>query len=106
MPEPPAPEFLKSLNHGATWAAINEGLPGCRYIDSFTINPLNSQDLFAGVSNLGIYRSKNGGANWSYFGGGLCPRVIVSALAFDPKDPATLYASTAGASVYKVKPGS
>ena len=69
------------------------------------MNPKNSQDLFAGVSDLGVYRSKNGGASWTYFGAGLCPKVMIFSLVFDPKDQATLYAGSAGAGVYKVQPG-
>jgi len=95
----------KSMNHGASWTAINTGLPSCRFIDAFTVNPKNTRDLYAGVSDLGVYRSKDGGASWSYFGGGLCPKVMVFSLVFDPKDQASLYAGTSGAGVYKVQPG-
>ena len=106
MPEREAPASTRARTAAPLWTPVNEGLPSCRYIDALVINPRDPLDIYAGVSDLGVFRSRNGGQSWAYMGAGLPPDVMVFSLEFDPRDTASLYAGTYGAGVYKVKPGS
>jgi len=56
------------------WTAAGNGIPSIP-INAFAVDPLNSQNLFAGT-DIGVYNSTDGGANWAPYGTGL-PRVAV-----------------------------
>ena len=60
------------------WIAAGNGIPSIP-INAFTVDPLNSNNLFAGT-DIGVYNSTDGGANWAPFGTGL-PRVAVFDMA-------------------------
>src|SRR5581483_8157825 len=72
-----------AVTGGATpnWAAAGNGIPSIP-INAFAIDPLNSNNLYAGT-DIGVYFSNDGGANWSPFGTGL-PRVAVFDLQIQP----------------------
>lgn len=72
--------IFKSVDGGATWNPINEGLKNL-YVGSLYISPVDSNTLLAGTGYAmsgneggGIYRSTDGGLNWQYVGGS--PRVV------------------------------
>jgi photosystem II stability/assembly factor-like uncharacterized protein len=84
----------KSLDHGVSWSAENNGLPG-NSIPALAIDTQNSSTVYAGVSGGGdftggVFKSTDGGMNWKRFavpsGGG------VEGLTIDSQDPSTLYA--------------
>lgn len=61
-----------------TWTAVSTGLPNIP-VNSFVVNPLNSNQLFAGT-DIGVYGSVNGGTSWFPAGTGL-PAVAVFGMA-------------------------
>ncbi len=61
-----------------TWTAVSTGLPSVP-VNSFVVNPLNSNHLFAGT-DIGVYGSINGGTSWFPAGTGL-PTVAVFGMA-------------------------
>jgi len=63
------------------WAAAGSGIPSIP-INAFAIDPLNSNNLYAGT-DIGVYFSSDAGANWSPLGTGL-PRVAVFDLQIQP----------------------
>jgi len=77
-------------------------------INSLTIDPANSQTLYAGTSGGGVFKSANGGTSWNSINTGLTNTYIRS-IAIDPATPQTLYAGTfdgdffgkAGSGVFK-----
>ena len=56
---------LKSVDEGKNWVTIHNGLPagtiGSRTIE---INPLNPDELYAGVGSRGVYKSTDAGNYW------------------------------------------
>jgi len=79
------------------WAAAASGIPSVP-INAFAIDPLNSNNLYAGT-DIGVYFSSDGGANWAPFGTGL-PRVAVFDLAIQPTSR-LLRAATHGRGVWE-----
>jgi len=65
----------------AVWQAAGSGIPSVP-INAFAIDPLNSNNLYAGT-DIGVYFSSDAGASWSPFGSGL-PRVAVFDLQIQP----------------------
>ncbi len=84
---------FKSLDGGATWLEINEGLPpGVREMHAVTINPHNPDELFLGMeddspfdgeSDL-VYVTTDGGQRWSRLSSGLPSAGHVSTFSIDP----------------------
>jgi hypothetical protein len=79
------------------WTASSNGIPSIP-INAFAIDPLNSNNLYAGT-DIGVYFSNDGGANWSPFGAGL-PRVAVFDLQIQPTSR-LLRAATHGRGVWE-----
>jgi hypothetical protein len=78
----PGQQIWKTTNLNAnppTWSIAAAGLPDVPF-NSFVIDPLNSNMLYAG-SDIGVYVSSDGGTTWNPFGTGL-PRVAVFDMAF------------------------
>ena len=55
---------FKSVDSGASWRAINEGLPGNNPVNTLVINPKDSNIIYAGTEFRGIFKSIDGGENW------------------------------------------
>ena len=75
---------------------------GSRLITStaLKIDLLNSNILYLGTSNSGVFRSVDGGANWSAFNDGLT-NLQIRALDVARGSPGTVYAATPGG-VFKI----
>jgi hypothetical protein len=80
----------------ASWTAV--GLPVSVPINAFAIDPLNSNNLYAGT-DIGVYFSSDGGASWNPFGSGL-PKVAVFDLQIQPSSR-ILRAATHGRGVWE-----
>jgi hypothetical protein len=79
------------------WQAAGNGIPSIP-INAFAIDPINSNNLYAGT-DIGVYFSSDGGANWSPFGSGL-PRVAVFDLQIQPTSR-ILRAATHGRGIWE-----
>ncbi len=80
------------------WTAVSNGIPSIP-INAFAIDPINSNNLYAGT-DIGVYFSSDGGANWSPYGTGL-PRVAVFDLQIQPTSR-LLRAATHGRGVWEL----
>jgi len=85
--------IYKSLNGGATWSAINQGLER-KSGGAIAIDPRNSSTLYA-VSGGKLYKSSDGGGNWNALADISPSRIVI-----DPSNPAIMYA-TVGSSIKK-----
>ncbi len=81
--------IYKTIDGGAHWAAINQGLT-IGNVRSIAIDPSNSSLLYAGTSG-GVFKSIDAGSSWRNFPEGLATPVNVFSL--DPFDSA-IYAGT------------
>jgi photosystem II stability/assembly factor-like uncharacterized protein len=98
---------FKSTDGGASWSAVNTGLPAPDVLDVYALalSPGYASDhtLFAGTSG-GAFKSTDGGASWSAVNTGLT-YLVVGALVLSPSYATdhTLFAGSYG--VYKSTDG-
>src|SRR5438094_5770003 len=85
------------VSGGAAWAAAGSGIPSIP-INGFAIDPLNSNNLYAGT-DIGVYFSSDAGASWSPLGTGL-PRTAVFDLQIQPSNR-ILRAATHGRGIWE-----
>jgi uncharacterized protein (TIGR03437 family) len=79
----------KSTDGGNTWAPV-DNLPFA-YLQALAPDPTTPGTLYAGASDLGVFKTVNGGATWTKIGNGITdPRIY--ALAVDPLNSTVLYA--------------
>ena len=78
--------IYKSLDGGATWSAINQGLER-KSGGAIAIDPRNSSTLYA-ESGGKLYKSTDGGGNWRALGDISPSRIVI-----DPSNPAIMYAT-------------
>ncbi len=78
---------LKSVDSGANWLPINNGLPSS-FISHLALDPTTPTTLYAIAANAGgLYKSTNGGGSWT-----LMNATLQGPLAVDPSNPANIYA--------------
>lgn len=83
------------------WVAAAGGLPQ-EPVNSFVVDPANSNELYAGTDS-GVYRSTDGGVSWAPFGDGL-PRIQIFDLAIH-NGGRVLRAATAGRGMWEISLG-
>lgn len=95
--------MLKSIDGGASWTRINQGLALHGWVRPVAIDPITPSTLYAGTVTAGVFKTTNGGASWRPVNAGLqIPNHLwVPVLAIDPVTPSTLYAGTGFAGVFK-----
>jgi photosystem II stability/assembly factor-like uncharacterized protein len=94
--------IFKSADAGATWTAVNSGLPGGsvshgRYVYLTAVDPRNPATLYIGLSSgegAGLYKSIDTGSSWKQLGSGLPDGVYVHSVAIDPRISSTVYLGT------------
>lgn len=72
-----------SLDRGAGWAAVNQGLPASAVISAVLPHPTRAFEVWTAVRDGTVYRSVNAGLAWTAAGEGL-PAGGVSALVGEP----------------------
>ena len=107
--------IYKSIDSGATWTAVNTGLPTYPApsttvlgVLTLAIDPINPSTLWASVIDVNqsagapghIYKTTNGGASWSETSAGLTSADIRALLVDHPSaaNPAIVYAAGGGTS--------
>jgi photosystem II stability/assembly factor-like uncharacterized protein len=69
-------------------------------VRALAIDPTTPATVYAGTSDVGVFRSTDSGGTWAAANTGLT-NLDVDALAINPTTPATLYAGTSGSGVFK-----
>ncbi len=105
---------FKSVDGGASWTHLTNGLPALSATD-IAINPSQPSTLYAGIGRIfgeprnGVYRSIDAGASWVRLAGGLPPETIGRvSLAVAPSNPSYIYAlltrpsSASGGSAFNI----
>lgn len=92
--------IFKSIDAGANWLQINNGLPSRTRVLSLLIDGSSPSTLYAGTSGHGVFKSTDGGTSWRAINIGLT-NFTVQALVMDPSNPSTLYAATNGQGVFR-----
>jgi len=85
----------KGANAQATlpqWSLVGPTNIGGR-INSIAINPTNSDIVYVGAANGGVWKSTNGGVKWTPLTDNL-QSLSMGSLAIDPQNPNTIYAGT------------
>jgi photosystem II stability/assembly factor-like uncharacterized protein len=88
--------LFKTTNGGASWTAVNSGLPN--NVTALVIAPQSSSTVYAGTGS-GVFRSTDGGTNWVAVNSGLTT-LSVTTLATDPQSPGTVYAGASDGNVF------
>ena len=105
---------LKSTDGGASWSAVNVGLPDQISVSTLAIDTQNPGTLYIGTGwdlayvtpqavSGEIFKSTDGGESWFAASLGL-PGDFVSSLLIDPKNAGTVYAVT-GSGIFKTTDG-
>jgi uncharacterized protein (TIGR03437 family) len=79
----------KSTDGGSTWAPL-DNLPFA-YLQALAPDPTAPGTLYAGASDVGVFKTVDGGATWTGINQGITDPQIY-ALALDPVNTAVLYA--------------
>ncbi len=72
----------RSTDFGASWTAIDNGLPAGAPVNLLKVDPGSNTTLYAGT-HLGVYRSLDSGTTWARFGSGM-PLVNVDDIYISP----------------------
>ena len=81
--------ITKSTDGGATWSTV---FPTTAPIYNITVDPENSDIVYAPTMGRGAFKSTDGGQRWALMSG-LSPTGI-SIIVVDPSDSQVLYAGT------------
>ncbi|MFZ2414150.1 MAG: stalk domain-containing protein, partial [Candidatus Cryosericum sp.] len=105
-----------STDRGATWTAINTGLPAHTDVWSLTIDPADPAVLYVSIWTMvatssdifhypdSVFRSTDGGDHWNPVNVGVTQEDVES-FAIDPVVPANLYAGTMHGSICRSTDG-
>jgi photosystem II stability/assembly factor-like uncharacterized protein len=73
-------------------------------ITTIVLDPSDTDILYVGTENAGIYKSIDGGISWQPVHNGL-GRSWIQSIVIDPEDPRTVYAAVSTGGVYKTTDG-
>ncbi|MEO0248525.1 MAG: hypothetical protein ABIN58_03055, partial [candidate division WOR-3 bacterium] len=80
---------FKSSDDGASWQAVNAGLPTNAAVQALAVHPTTPATLYVGTDR-GVFKSTDGGKNWRAAN---LSRAVTT-LAIDPQTPSRLYVGT------------
>ena len=88
---------FRSNNGGEYWFPVDNGSAGTR-IYSMSINPKNSNIVYAATYSGGVLKTSNGGDSWKISG---LADYEIPGTAIDPQNPQFVYAGTISHGLYK-----
>ena len=100
-------QVFRSDDRGSSWSSAGDPLPGA--VDALSLSPGFPSDsqVFAAVSDGGLYRSGNGGATWTLISGGQLAGRFITDLDISPGYPVdpTIFVSTYNDGVFRSDDG-
>src|SRR5207249_4665991 len=93
---------FKSLDAGATWVRVENGLPSHPFTVALALAPSAPSTVFVSIGG-GVYTTTNGGGIWSKANTGITDYVLT--LAVDPADPLKVLAGTAAGGLFDTVDG-
>lgn len=102
---PPFGGAYKSTNQSVSWSLLDSASSGLTSLDisNLAVDPTNSNIVYVGTSDAGLFQSTNGGVTWTHLNGLAVTNVV--SFAIDPKTTTTLYASRGSGGVLKSTDG-
>ncbi len=91
---------LRSADGGATWTAVNNGIPktgGQVGVQNLWIDPADPAVILAGTYESGLVRSADGGATWQL----TTITDYIQNITFDTANPGVLYVGTFNSGLFK-----
>ena len=86
--------MFKSTDYGNSWKKINSGLETIE-TNTIALDPNNSNILYLGTDDDGIYKSTDGGTSWTKLTiFGLPQKYGVGDIVVDPRDNKNVYVAT------------
>lgn len=85
--------IFASFDHAKHWQLESDQLEG-QFVEDLVIDPREALILYAGLAQLGIWKSGDRGATWFESATGLPSGLPVLSLAIDPVDSRVVYAGT------------
>ena len=102
--------IFKSTDQGRTWSKLNldlkmGGNEHLRWVgERLAVNPINSNIIFFGSRQDGLWKSSDAGATWNKvlsFSGTPTANIGITAIAFDKQVRGVVYANAYGDGIYK-----
>jgi len=87
---PPAWEFVGPTNLGTPYQQYFGIGPVNGRINALAYDPNNSQIIYAGAAQGGLFKSSDGGTTWTWLSS-TWPQLSVSCIAISPQNSATIY---------------
>ena len=87
----------RSVNGGATWTSLTNGLPGDVWVTSLALHPITPTILYAGTWDGQVYQTTDGGDSWT----GLGYLGYVYDVLIHPQAPSVIYAATSNNGVFR-----
>jgi photosystem II stability/assembly factor-like uncharacterized protein len=97
----------KSIDNGATWTSVNNGLPPNAAVYSFALDAASVTTAYAGVflgtpRIGGVFKTTDGGMSWSQVSSPtLIPPLIPLSLGADPHIPGRVFAGNLGGPILR-----
>src|SRR3989338_6020338 len=92
---------FKSTDYGNIWKEINSGLETAE-INTIALDPNDSNIIYLGTDDDGIYKSTDGGTSWAKLTiSGLPQKYGVGDIVVDPRDSSSVYFSKDGGKTWK-----
>ena len=97
--------IFKSVNGGDSWAEVKNGISGISpRVNEIVIDPANSNTIYIGTANRGLFKTTNAGGLWTPINAGVLnlQSANITGLVIDPVTPNTLYAAATQGAVVNV----
>ena len=99
--------LFKSIDGGASWTPIDNGLPTGQVVGSLVIDPSHPSTLYAAMGAF-LFKTTDGGSTWTNSGTGIASgdsAAGLGALAISPSNPQILYVMASRNYLYKTTNG-
>lgn len=95
-----ARQVYRTTNGGSTWSPMAELPAAVTWTDSFVVDPVDAQTVYAGTTWKGLYKSTDGAESWFQPTQQFSTSMILQ-LVINPLDSTELYALIKGDGIYR-----